>query len=170
MVRGRDALYGHQRRLQLSRYQRSDFAERFAKLCLHASAALAVSRTARVGDIRPATRAASLLTLDYRCRGGLRPTPTRFRRPAPRDSSRLLAYSLVRTRARRQTRAHPGRMPRGVLCELRVDRKSTRLNSSHVSSSYAVFCLRKKQKLDGAVLSTLWRTTGGVRCALGLGL
>src|SRR2546426_10826883 len=75
MVRGRDALYGHQRRVQLSRYQRSDFGERFAKLRLHASAALAVSRPARVGDIRPATRAASLLTLDYRCRGGLRPTP-----------------------------------------------------------------------------------------------
>ena len=120
MVRGRDALYGHQRRVQLSRYQRSDFGERFAKLRLHASAALAVSRPARVGNIPPATRAASLLTLDYRCRGGLRPTPTRFRRPAPRDSSRLLAYSLVRTRARRQTRSHPGRMPRGVLCELRV--------------------------------------------------
>src|SRR5699024_12059752 len=27
---------------------------------------------------------------------------------------------------------------------LRVDRKSTRLNSSHVSISYAVFCLKKK--------------------------
>src|SRR5438067_4046962 len=27
---------------------------------------------------------------------------------------------------------------------LRQDRKSTRLNSSHVSSSYAVFCLKKK--------------------------
>src|SRR5699024_2419863 len=27
-----------------------------------------------------------------------------------------------------------------------VDRKSTRLNSSHVSISYAVFCLKKKQK------------------------
>src|SRR5699024_11932648 len=26
----------------------------------------------------------------------------------------------------------------------RVDRKSTRLNSSHVSSSYGVFCLKKK--------------------------
>src|SRR5207249_8421208 len=26
----------------------------------------------------------------------------------------------------------------------KVDRKSTRLNSSHVSSSYAVFCLKKK--------------------------
>src|SRR5699024_12643588 len=28
--------------------------------------------------------------------------------------------------------------------ELRGDRKSTRLNSSHVSSSYAVFCLKTK--------------------------
>src|SRR5437870_9789246 len=27
---------------------------------------------------------------------------------------------------------------------LRGDRKSTRLNSSHVASSYAVFCLKKK--------------------------
>src|SRR5207249_5638068 len=29
-----------------------------------------------------------------------------------------------------------------------VDRKSTRLNSSHVSISYAVFCLKKKNKED----------------------
>src|SRR5438067_9991919 len=28
----------------------------------------------------------------------------------------------------------------------RSDRKSTRLNSSHVSISYAVFCLKKKKK------------------------
>src|SRR5699024_11904698 len=28
--------------------------------------------------------------------------------------------------------------------EVRTDRKSTRLNSSHVSISYAVFCLKKK--------------------------
>src|SRR5690554_7454752 len=28
----------------------------------------------------------------------------------------------------------------------RVDRKSTRLNSSHVRISYAVFCLKKKKK------------------------
>src|SRR5207249_7434203 len=28
---------------------------------------------------------------------------------------------------------------------VKVDRKSTRLNSSHVSISYAVFCLKKKQ-------------------------
>src|SRR5699024_7152131 len=30
-----------------------------------------------------------------------------------------------------------------------VDRKSTRLNSSHVSISYAVFCLKKKKRTEG---------------------
>src|SRR5438067_6015357 len=30
-------------------------------------------------------------------------------------------------------------------CGARRDRKSTRLNSSHVSISYAVFCLKKKK-------------------------
>src|ERR1039458_10538217 len=29
---------------------------------------------------------------------------------------------------------------------LTIDRKSTRLNSSHLGISYAVFCLKKKQK------------------------
>src|SRR5207249_10990776 len=32
------------------------------------------------------------------------------------------------------------------LAETERDRKSTRLNSSHVSISYAVFCLKKKKK------------------------
>src|SRR4051812_49603857 len=31
-------------------------------------------------------------------------------------------------------------------CQRRSDRKSTRLNSSHMSISYAVFCLKKKKK------------------------
>src|SRR5690606_41004493 len=31
---------------------------------------------------------------------------------------------------------------------LRRDRKSTRLNSSHVKSSYAVFCLKKKTTMN----------------------
>src|SRR5699024_12388841 len=33
-----------------------------------------------------------------------------------------------------------------IVCRIRRDRKSTRLNSSHVSISYAVFCLKKKIK------------------------
>src|SRR5207253_10851610 len=38
---------------------------------------------------------------------------------------------------------------RDITCQregLRRDRKSTRLNSSHVAISYAVFCLKKKNK------------------------
>src|SRR5439155_6567725 len=39
-------------------------------------------------------------------------------------------------------RSEGGRDPRGD----EADRKSTRLNSSHVAISYAVFCLKKKNK------------------------
>src|SRR5262245_64558209 len=37
-----------------------------------------------------------------------------------------------------------------VILTNRVDRKSTRLNSSHLGISYAVFCLKKKKKIDRA--------------------
>src|SRR3712207_8561601 len=36
-----------------------------------------------------------------------------------------------------------------------VDRKSTRLNSSHANISYAVFCLKKKKKNEIEVITTL---------------
>src|SRR5690242_21607889 len=39
-----------------------------------------------------------------------------------------------------------GRRPADGVQRLRGDRKSTRLNSSHMSISYAVFCLKKKKK------------------------
>src|SRR3989442_10640573 len=35
--------------------------------------------------------------------------------------------------------------PGDAIAELVLDRKSTRLNSSHVRISYAVFCLKKKK-------------------------
>src|SRR5690242_20816001 len=35
-----------------------------------------------------------------------------------------------------------------ALIEIDGDRKSTRLNSSHMSISYAVFCLKKKKQRD----------------------
>src|SRR6476620_11896101 len=44
---------------------------------------------------------------------------------------------------RRQDRKHQGVV--GVLL-LPLDRKSTRLNSSHANISYAVFCLKKKKQ------------------------
>src|SRR5207302_6990263 len=36
--------------------------------------------------------------------------------------------------------------PPDIRCRKVTDRKSTRLNSSHVKISYAVFCLKKKKK------------------------
>src|SRR5437870_10818112 len=36
--------------------------------------------------------------------------------------------------------------PETILFTAATDRKSTRLNSSHVAISYAVFCLKKKKK------------------------
>src|SRR3712207_8373992 len=38
-----------------------------------------------------------------------------------------------------------------------VDRKSTRLNSSHANISHAVFCLKKKAKRDGQLTRGEWR-------------
>src|SRR3712207_7071140 len=39
------------------------------------------------------------------------------------------------------------------------DRKSTRLNSSHANISYAVFCLKKKNKFTSATHSSLQPVT-----------
>src|SRR5437868_12970809 len=43
-------------------------------------------------------------------------------------------------------KAHHGQVAAAVSGWEPGDRKSTRLNSSHVSISYAVFCLKKKKK------------------------
>src|SRR5215471_18618176 len=48
-----------------------------------------------------------------------------------------------------QTRRHPERRRRLAHQRLWSDRKSTRLNSSHVEISYAVFCLKKKKNRRG---------------------
>src|SRR6266540_5696055 len=69
-----------------------------------------------------------------------------IRRP-PRST--LFPYTtLFRSRAAARQRALPrGVGGRGPLHRLPPrDRKSTRLNSSHITISYAVFCLKKKKK------------------------
>src|SRR2546422_8018007 len=40
-----------------------------------------------------------------------------------------------------------------TLCRAIIDRKSTRLNSSHGYISYAVFCLKKKKKNNSSLLT-----------------
>src|SRR3989442_7625570 len=50
--------------------------------------------------------------------------------------------------------------------ELPTDRKSTRLNSSHVRISYAVFCLKKKKNEKPRVPArALQHVSGGAHCA-----
>src|SRR6266496_2579187 len=64
-----------------------------------------------------------------------------IRRP-PRST--LFPYTtLFRPRAERHLHREPARERP---CASPQDRKSTRLNSSHVEISYAVFCLKKKKK------------------------
>src|SRR6266700_7442991 len=53
----------------------------------------------------------------------------------------------IRCGAGRARRTWPAPPPCGA-----TDRKSTRLNSSHVKISYAVFCLKKKKKKQKHVL------------------
>src|SRR5437870_10878759 len=54
-------------------------------------------------------------------------------------------HALASTPAGQQGPRHPGLK----------DRKSTRLNSSHVAISYAVFCLKKKTKSASENLSSI---------------
>src|SRR2546426_7656453 len=76
-------------------------------------------------------------------RSTLFPYTTLFRsRPDP---------SLLRVHGRRDLAAGGGgsraRPVRDALLEPGPDRKSTRLNSSHLVISYAVFCLKKKTSI-----------------------
>src|SRR5205807_9011345 len=80
---------------------------------------------------------------DLACRRSaprLRRSPARDNR-ALRDAPSGEMFHLARRR-----RCHPRAPPRAST-PAQVDRKSTRLNSSHLVISYAVFCLKKK-KID----------------------
>src|SRR5438045_7573088 len=83
------------------------------------------------------------------------PYTTLFRSPAPRpratgSGTRVarsatqqdleVVHEIVRRVAVRHHRADD------FVHDLKIDRKSTRLNSSHLGISYAVFCLKKKKK------------------------
>src|SRR6267143_3868635 len=71
-----------------------------------------------------------------------------IRRP-PRST--LFPYTtLFRSRRERPTVRQVG--GGGTSGPARRDRKSTRLNSSHSSISYAVFCLKKKKSTEGQVV------------------
>src|SRR6266511_5566832 len=59
-----------------------------------------------------------------------------------------LPFSQIqRSHWRTAAAAKPSAMKRSERLRRERDRKSTRLNSSHVKISYAVFCLKKKKKI-----------------------
>src|SRR5690349_23673954 len=78
-------------------------------------------------------------------RSTLFPYTTLFRsRTDPGRTAHGPSGDRLRPRAHHHRRAH--RRPPAPAGARRRDRKSTRLNSSHVEISYAVFCLKKKKK------------------------
>src|SRR6266496_1908407 len=67
-----------------------------------------------------------------------------IRRP-PRST--LFPYTTLCRSAHRRDGTFPNPARRDLYAG--PDRKSTRLNSSHVEISYAVFCLKKKRRVQG---------------------
>src|SRR5690606_41769036 len=63
--------------------------------------------------------------------------------PHPPHTPRSPRPTSTTRRARRDRGRHGGSAPVGQRLLQQLDRKSTRLNSSHVKISYAVFCLKK---------------------------
>src|SRR5437667_6769522 len=79
-------------------------------------------------------------------RSTLFPYTTLFRSKI--DRGELLSEPRGRAAHETAVRRHTHREPYralGAACPGRLDRKSTRLNSSHITISYAVFCLKKKK-------------------------
>src|SRR5688500_19902458 len=61
-----------------------------------------------------------------------------------RRSSDLPIIDALRRRAQEYFKGDPLHTPARIERQQHEDRKSTRLNSSHLVISYAVFCLKKK--------------------------
>src|SRR3989442_9939620 len=79
-------------------------------------------------------------------RSTLFPYTTLFRSPhVPLGAAEGLLRPVAGSPASVETGAEPGQRLGGVPEQVVGDRKSTRLNSSHVRISYAVFCLKKKK-------------------------
>src|SRR5215475_5237051 len=101
-------------------------------------------RSGRAQGLHPGLRGADQ-DIGHRIPGGGdregRPGEGAISRQGPPDRSRPAErLQDFRRRRGRRRRLRQGRRER--------DRKSTRLNSSHVKISYAVFCLKKKKNKD----------------------
>src|SRR2546430_11124881 len=94
--------------------------------------------------------------------------------PRPPRSTLFPYTTLFRSRKRRPfpteavdpVRDHQNLASHFLMVSDGIDRKSTRLNSSHSQISYAVFCLKKKNKLQqkGVALMRRPRPTETLHC------
>src|SRR5436309_7532281 len=75
---------------------------------------------------------------------------TTLLRSACRPVRRTGGRAFPRQRLTLARRGFPHSAP--LLMFRRADRKSTRLNSSHVKISYAVFCLKKKKHTNNSII------------------
>src|SRR2546426_8017175 len=74
--------------------------------------------------------------------------------PAPRDHEGAgIAHHVHEVDEGGHHSAHDHEQHRELLVDPFEDRKSTRLNSSHLVISYAVFCLKKKKKKNNTISS-----------------
>src|SRR5262245_62791154 len=76
-----------------------------------------------------------------------------FNKPAPTELYTLSLHDALpifppRQRVRGRERRDRGRRDLPGPGQVTTDRKSTRLNSSHLGISYAVFCLKKKKTAE----------------------
>src|SRR5207249_12316580 len=67
--------------------------------------------------------------------------------PTRRSSDLASVNFVTSSRTRDDAAPCPPCTARNAFAMAKADRKSTRLNSSHVSISYAVFCLKKKKEI-----------------------
>src|SRR5256885_13016964 len=79
-------------------------------------------------------------------RSTLFPYTTLFRSESVRGLAHVVRRDGDRSGVQRERSAHVEREVAG--CDVEADRKSTRLNSSHLVISYAVFCLKKKKNYN----------------------
>src|SRR4051812_49849696 len=81
-------------------------------------------------------------------------------------AARISHYDVTKTSNIKAVHDGAGSMNFGALMNDKTitDRKSTRLNSSHMSISYAVFCLKKKNKNEQAVRLRTLRLRSASTC------
>src|SRR5207249_5736391 len=82
------------------------------------------------------------LPISMNSQWSVKPTPKATIARSASTTSKIISFLLSSERERRSPNSGCGIAAGDEVT--RRDRKSTRLNSSHVSISYAVFCLKKK--------------------------